>query len=163
MSPETSPAISPEMSPEIGTVTLAELAAREEIRQLISRYCVAADSGRLDEVAGLFTPGGHIDFRGGHHVGADGIGAMFAESGRRLRGNMPPGRLLHTVSTTDISLLSGEAAKAISYFTVFSGLGADHWGRYRDELVVEGGRWRFAARVITVDGRIPGGVGEALA
>jgi uncharacterized protein (TIGR02246 family) len=151
------------MSPVISSATLAELASREEIRQLISRYCTAADTGRLDEVAGLFTVSGHIDFRGAQHVGADGIGAMFAESGRRLRGNMPPGRLLHTVSTTDISLLSDDTAKAISYFTVFSGLGADHWGRYRDELMVADGRWRFAARVITVDGRIPGGVGETLA
>ena len=147
----------------MSTLTLAELAAREEIRQLISRYCVAADRGNLDQVAGLFAADGHIDFRGEKHVGAEGIAAMFAESGRRLRGNMPPGRLLHTVSTTDIELSGAGTARATSYFTVFSGAGADHWGRYRDELVLEGGQWRFAARVITVDGRIPGGVGQVLA
>jgi uncharacterized protein (TIGR02246 family) len=151
------------------TLDVSQLAAREEIRELISHYCVAADAGKLDEVAGLFTPDGHLEFRGEKYVGADGILGMFTESGQRLRGSELTGtalrgRLLHTVSTTSIELApSGDTARAQSYFTVFSGIGTDHWGRYRDELIVDDGRWRFAARKITVDGRTPGGVGEVLA
>ncbi len=146
----------------------AQLAAREEIRELISRYCVAADAGKLADVAALFTPDGHIDFRGEKHVGAAGILGMFTESGQRLRGSDLAGtalrsRLLHTVSTTSIEFDGPGSARVQSYFTVLSGIGVDHWGRYRDELVLDDGRWRFAARRITVDGRAPGGVGEVLA
>ena len=146
----------------------AQMAAREEIRELISRYCVAADAGKLAEVAGLFTPDGHIDFRGEKYIGADGILGMFTESGQRLRkadlsGTALRGRLLHTVSTTSIELDDADTARVQSYFTVFSGIGVDHWGRYRDELTLDGGRWRFAVRKISVDGRTEGGVGEVLA
>lgn len=145
------------------TLDIAQLAAREEIRELISRYCVAADAGKLDEVAGLFTTGGHIDFRGEKYVGADGILGMFTESGERLRGIELQGRLLHTVSTTSIDLTGEDTARVHSYFTVLSGIGVDHWGRYRDDLVVQDGQWRFASRRISVDGRTPGGIGEVLA
>ncbi|HTK62566.1 MAG TPA: nuclear transport factor 2 family protein [Pseudonocardia sp.] len=149
-------------------MNIAQLCAREEIRELIARYCVDADAGKLSEVAGLFTADGHIEFRDQKYVGPDGVLGMFTESGQRLRRSdlgdtALRGRLLHTVSTTSISLDGADSARVHSYFTVLSGIGVDHWGRYRDEVVCEDGRWRFAARRITVDGRTPGGVGEVLA
>lgn len=141
----------------------AGLADREEIRALLARYCVAADAGRLDEVVGLFAPDGHIEFRGEKYTGVDGIRAMFVESGRRIRASGLRGRLMHTVSTIDIELVDGAGAHGSSCFQVLSAQGLDHWGRYTDEYVAEGGRWRFARRTITVEGRVPSGFGEVLA
>jgi hypothetical protein len=140
----------------------AELAAREEIRALISRYCVAADAGRLDEVVGLFTASGHIEFRGEKYARVEGIHEMFVDSGRRIRAGGLRGRLMHTVTTIDIELADG-AAQGSSCFQVLSASGLDHWGRYADEYVVEDGRWRFSRRTIAVEGRVPGGFGDVLA
>jgi len=36
--------------------------------------------------------------------------------------------------------------------------GPDHWGRYRDRLVVRDGRWLFAHRRARADGYAPGSV-----
>ena len=49
------------------------------------------------------------------------------------------------------------AARAACYFTVMTGAGVDHWGRYRDDLVPDGDRWLFAHRLVRTDGVTPGG------
>jgi hypothetical protein len=145
------------------TLDSNELAAREAIRDLVSRYCTCADAGRLDDVIGLFTADGLIEFGGAEHVGAEGIRGMFVANGARLRASgIRPGRVLHLSSTLTIDLDGPDAATAQSYFTVMSGIGVDHWGRYRDQFAVSGGGWRFGSRVISVDGFAPGGVGEVL-
>jgi len=145
------------------TPTPAQVAALEEIRALLARYCTAADAGRLDEVAGLFTSGGRIEFRGEQHAGPDGITGMFIDSGRRIRAAGLRGRLMHTVSTVDLTLESDTRASGRSCFQVLSPSGLDHWGRYTDDYLRDDGRWRFDRRAIDVEGRIPGGFGEVLA
>lgn len=144
-------------------MTPEEVAAREEIRDLVHRYCAEADSGRLAQVAELFTPDGAVEFRGQDHTGPEGILGMFSDSGKRIVASGLSGRLLHTVSTLTVDFESPDVAVGRSYFTVMSPSGADHWGRYRDEYVRQDGRWRFRHRKISVDGRVPGGFGEVLA
>ena len=39
--------------------------------------------------------------------------------------------------------------------------GLDHWGRYIDEYEVRDGRWVFTRRKVSLDGYVPGGMGEA--
>ena len=43
-----------------------------------------------------------------------------------------------------------------SYFTVFTEVGVDHMGRYRDRLVPVGERWLIAHRFVSADWRAPG-------
>jgi len=135
------------------------------IQALVARYCTAADAGRLDEVIGLFAEDGSIEFRGERFVGADGIKGMFVDSGRRVRASGLRGRLMHTVSTIDIStcLYTPDSAEGSSCFQVLSERGLDHWGRYTDRYVIEHGYWRIERRTITVEGKVPGGFGEVLA
>ena len=38
-----------------------------------------------------------------------------------------------------------------SYFTVFTNVGADHMGRYRDRLVPVGDEWLIAHRFVSTD------------
>jgi hypothetical protein len=45
-----------------------------------------------------------------------------------------------------------------SYFTVFTEIGLDHMGRYRDRLVPVGGRWLIAHRFVSTDWRAPGSI-----
>jgi hypothetical protein len=55
-----------------------------------------------------------------------------------------------------VDLDGPEQARARSYFLAVTDTGVDHWGRYRDELVPAGGRWRFAVRQVRTDGAAPG-------
>src|SRR5690606_3444284 len=67
-------------------------------------------------------------------------------------------RLRHHVSSVRIRIADEDHATAQSYFlAVESGLGPDHWGVYRDELVRENGAWRFARRTVTIEGATPNG------
>ena len=45
-----------------------------------------------------------------------------------------------------------------SYFTVFTEVGLDHMGRYRDRLVPVGDRWLIAHRFVSTDWRAPDGL-----
>lgn len=143
------------------TLDQAEVGAREEIRGVLARYCTAADAGRLDEVVGLFAADGRIEFRGEMFAGPDGIKGMFVDSGRRVVASGLRGRLMHTVTTIDL-IVGGDSGTGNSCFQVLSRAGLDHWGRYADQYVVEDGSWRIARRVISVEGRVPGGFGEVL-
>ena len=56
-----------------------------------------------------------------------------------------------------IDVDSDSEARAASYFFAITERGPDHWGRYRDRLVLRDGRWLFAERKVRVDGRAEGG------
>ena len=47
------------------------------------------------------------------------------------------------------------------YYQVLMHHGVDHWGRYIDEYEQRDGRWLFTRRQVTLDGYVPGGMGEA--
>ncbi len=51
--------------------------------------------------------------------------------------------------------MSREEAKVASYFTVFTNVGADHMGRYRDLLVPVGDEWLIAHRFVSTDWHAP--------
>ena len=44
-----------------------------------------------------------------------------------------------------------DTVETSSYFAVYTDIGLDHWGRYRDVLTRVGERWLFASRRISVD------------
>jgi hypothetical protein len=55
-----------------------------------------------------------------------------------------------------IELTGAAHAEAWSYFSVFTEIGLDHWGRYADRLVRPGHEWVFALRRVRLDGAVPG-------
>jgi hypothetical protein len=58
----------------------------------------------------------------------------------------------HHVSSIRFESVTRDRVEVSSYFAVHTDVGLDHWGRYRDALAPEAGRWLFAHRRITVDG-----------
>jgi hypothetical protein len=54
--------------------------------------------------------------------------------------------------------VSPEEATVASYFTVFTEIGLDHMGRYRDRLVPVDDRWLIAHRFVSTDWRAPGSI-----
>lgn len=141
---------------------LEELAARESIRDLVARYNMSGDSGRIDELVDLFTADGELAVEGGATCrGHAELEAFFG--GVALGGEaLPPLRALrHHVTTQQIDILSEGHATGRIYFTVFTDRGLDHWGVYRDDYRLTDAGWRFARRRVSVDGFTPGGWGEA--
>ena len=137
-----------------------ELAAREAIRHTIASYNYFADRGLFERVSELFAVDGVLEVDGIGGARADGraeVLAFFTGVGNDVTATRPPGRMQHHVSSVWIDVRAPDDARAASYFTVMTGAGVDHWGRYRDDFVPDGDRWLFAHRLVRTDGYAPGG------
>ena len=136
-----------------------ELAARESIRDLVARYNANGDAGRFAEVLELFATDAVMDVEGVQHTGHDAIRALFtATSARVVARRGGPAYVRHMTSTHQIDLVDEATATGRCYFQVLTSIGLDHWGRYVDRYRTSEGRWRFAHRRVTLDGRSPDSV-----
>ena len=136
------------------------MSAREAVRHTIASYTYAADNGRFADVAALFAVDGVLEVQGiggATATGRDAIGRFFTGVGGDVATTAPPGRMQHHVSSLRVDVASPTAATATCYFTVMTGAGVDHWGRYKDRFTPDGDRWLFAHRLVRTDGRTPGG------
>ena len=61
----------------------------------------------------------------------------------------------HNVTNLRFESLTPQEATVASYFTVFTNVGADHMGRYRDRLVPVGDDWLIAHRYVSTDWHAP--------
>ena len=61
----------------------------------------------------------------------------------------------HNVTNVRFESVTPTEATVASYFTVFTEVGPDHMGRYRDRLVPVGDRWLIAHRFVSVDWHSP--------
>jgi hypothetical protein len=137
-----------------------ELSAREAVRHTIASYTYAADNGRFDDVVELFALDGVLEVQGiggARAEGRDEIRGFFFGVGGDVVATAPPGRMQHHVTSVRVEVVSATEANATSYFTVMTGAGVDHWGRYKDRLTPDGDRWLFVHRLVRTDGRTPGG------
>jgi hypothetical protein len=135
-------------------VDVAELIARESIRDLVARYNSTADAGRFDETVALFAPDAVLDVRGVRYEGRDAIRGLFesAKEGFAERAGDGPKYLRHCTATLQIDLTSATTARARCYYFVLRAQGLDHWGRYLDEFELREGRWVFTHRRERGDG-----------
>jgi SnoaL-like domain len=136
-------------------VELWELAAREEIRDLVARYNANGDTARFAQVIELFALDATMDTGDRVYTGHDEIIEIFtgARDGAEYHGN--PIYVRHFTGTHQIDVASESTASGRCYYQVLTAVGLDHWGRYLDEYKVVDGRWRFARRRVTIDGRNP--------
>jgi hypothetical protein len=132
------------------------LEAREEIRDLVARYNANGDTGRFEQVMELFAPDAVMDVGDGRtYTGTDEIAMIFTGARDGVDYGEQPVYLRHMTATHQIDVIDRTRATGRCYFQVLTAIGLDHWGRYVDEYKVVDGRWRFAKRRVTVDGRSP--------
>lgn len=141
---------------------LAELVARESIRDAIARYNANGDAGRIDAVVDVFAPDCVFELVDGEHRsvhhGHDGVRAVMSSFAERWRadaeatGTTPYVR--HLVTTTQIDVVDATTATARSYVVALMAHGVDHWGRYVDRFALVGGRWLLAHRVAITERRL---------
>jgi uncharacterized protein (TIGR02246 family) len=125
--------------------------AREQLLDLLARYHIAGDRGRVEEVLALFTADAVLTVDGAEHSGRDAIRAVFATAAA------DPHPLRHHLTTVLVTETSPDSAELRSYFQVLGDRGLDHWGRYLDQARRVQGRWLFARRSVRIDGSTPGG------
>ncbi|MEQ8841816.1 MAG: nuclear transport factor 2 family protein [Acidimicrobiales bacterium] len=124
--------------------------AEEQIRALLASYCQLIDDGHFDEWITLFTDDIEFVVMGMHQHGHD-----------ELRGFIEPSqqadaRGKHMLSEPWIELESTTAATVRTDFVWVSMKGAvGQSGRYVDQLVHHGGRWKFRRREIVFTGDQP--------
>jgi hypothetical protein len=141
-----------------------EVEARECIRDLVARYNANGDSGRIDAVAELFASEAELEVPDRMLRGREEIRGFLAGIGAETRSQRDTGfRLIrHFTATLQIDVSGPDRATGRCYYAVLTDRGLDHWGRYIDEYRREDGRWLFAKRRATVDGRTPGSWSETI-
>jgi hypothetical protein len=143
---------------------LWELIARECCRDTLAQYSHAGDRYQLEDFAGAFTEDGLLEIRGqeplrGRAAIIEGFGGASAATtaqdvAAKAREEGSTRRVVrHTVSNIRFEAVTPAEATVASYFTVFTHVGLDHMGRYRDRLVPVGDRWLIAHRFVSTDWR----------
>lgn len=131
---------------------LGVLEAREEIRNLLQEYRRTLDVRDMRAFSALFASNGTWKGASGEGTGPEGIYTMLTAA---LTDNPPwPGATLWHLITDPAIAVEGDRATAQSlWMHVRRGEGdtplLPTLGQYKDELVVENGRWRFLRRDVT--------------
>lgn len=138
---------------------LWELAARERIRDTLARYSWSGDSLRLDEFAQAFCEDGELQLRGRDPVRGRAAVIEFL-SGVAAPDTVATGSgvtrfVRHSVTNIRFLEVARQQAKVTSYFTVFTEIGLDHYGRYRDIFVPADDEWLIRHRFVSTDWAAP--------
>jgi hypothetical protein len=153
---------------------LWELAARESIRDRITRWNSNGDAGRFAEMVQVLAPDVEFSATGSPVLhGRDAVLAFLggvhhddAPTEVPVGRYLPPGgrpSIRHYTSTIQIDVNSETTARVRSYYVVLSSFGLDHWGRYLDEFGVVDGEWLITKRTVTTEGVDPEGWAAVLA
>ena len=147
-------------------MTLEEMLARESIRLAMARYTMAGDRLDTDAFAAVFTAEGILETEGVaeqdafRHVGRDEIHAWMARWRERAvaggEGVHRASFVRHHLSTSLVELVDPGLARARTYWTAYTDIGADHGGHYLDVLRRVDATWLIAHRRVRLDWRSPG-------
>ncbi|OBK31595.1 hypothetical protein A5634_13520 [Mycobacterium asiaticum] len=146
-----------------------ELVAREQIRDTLARYNWAGDAGRVDGLAETFCVDGVLEIRGlrslhGRSEIAEFLAGVTGNVTGSVTGNAKVEPHLkhevkpivrHNVANVLFTEVTPQRALVSSYFTVFTHVGLDHFGRYRDVLVPEADTWLISHRKVSTDWAAP--------
>ena len=139
---------------------LWELAAREHVRDTLARYNWSGDALRLDELAQTFCKDGELELRGSQSVrGREAIIAFLksavAAPSAVAEASGVTRIVRHNVTNIRFTEVTPHEARVACYFTVFTEIGIDHFGRYRDVFVPVDGTWLIRHRFVSTDWSAP--------
>ncbi len=129
---------------------LAELLARESIRDLVTRYNANGDSGRFAHVIDLFAADAMMVIEELAYEGHVEIMKVFTGAQGQLSDHASDknGYVRHFTSTHQIDVVDEDSARGRCYFAVITEIGLDHWGQYVDTYRQIDGRWLFSRREV---------------
>jgi SnoaL-like domain len=137
-----------------------ELVARERIRDTLARYNWAGDALRLDELAETFCADGTLELRGrepvqGRAAIVEMLGGAVAAPTASAQASGVKRIVRHNVTNIRFTEVRPDEARVACYFTVFTEIGLDHYGRYRDAFVPVGDDWLIRHRFVSTDWNAP--------
>lgn len=137
-----------------------ELVARERIRDTLALYNWSGDAGRIEDLTRSFCPDGELEVRGtatatGRTAIAEFLGGVAAPPANAAVNPALKRIVRHTLTNVRFTELTQERAQVSSYFTVFTEIGLDHYGRYRDVFIPAGDSWLIAHRFVSTDWSAP--------
>jgi hypothetical protein len=144
-------------------MTVAELLAREGIRQTIANYTVAGDRLRIEDFVAQFTEDGVLESEGMidsdafHYRGRHELRAWLTRWSKPATGvkTHQATFVRHHLTTMQIELTGEDRARARTYWVAYTDIGPDHAGSYLDEFHEVDGRWLIAQRKVRMDWRSP--------
>jgi SnoaL-like domain len=139
---------------------LWELCAREHIRETLARYNWSGDALKLDELAQTFCEDGQLELRGSAPVrGREAIIAFLqsavAAPSAIAQASGVTRIVRHNVTNIRFTEVTPHEVRVACYFTVFTEIGVDHFGRYRDVFVPVDGQWLISHRFVSTDWHAP--------
>ncbi|VEG38770.1 Uncharacterised protein [Mycolicibacterium flavescens] len=139
---------------------LWELCARERIRDTLARYNWSGDALRLPELAATFCEDGVLEVRGteparGRAAIVDYLGGAVAAPNAAASASDVKRIVRHNVTNIRFTEVTPEEARVSCYFTVFTEIGLDHYGRYRDVFAPVGDDWLIRHRFVSTDWSAP--------
>ena len=128
-----------------------EVSARAAIQATVARYTFNGDRGRVGELAQCFAEDGVLEFPGewtatGREEIVTQTSSVTGETRERSRA-----LLRHHLATHHVEFDGASEARATTYFTAYTEIGADHVGRYVDRLRRVGDDWLFSHRRVVVE------------
>jgi hypothetical protein len=139
---------------------LWELSARERIRDTLARYNWSGDAMRLQDLAESFCEDGELELRGDVPIGGrdaivEFLGGAVASPAAVARDSGVRRIVRHNVTNIRFTAMTPQRAGVACYFTVFTEIGLDHYGRYRDVFVPIGDQWLIRHRFVSTDWHAP--------
>jgi hypothetical protein len=130
-----------------------ELIAREQIRDTLARYNWSGDSGLIDGLAETFCADGVLEIRGFQPLhGRSAITTFLGGVTGNIAGSVDVKPVVrHNIANVLFTSLTPDEAQVMSYFTVVTHIGLDHFGRYRDTLVPDADTWLIKHRKVSTD------------
>jgi uncharacterized protein (TIGR02246 family) len=127
---------------------LRHLEDRQELQDLVARYCIAMDDQDFTALAGLYTADAVYVGPRGRHEGREQVVGYLRETASGVR------RSIHTVHQQLVEFgAEDEATGIVTGHVEMSRHGADEtlFGgmRYRDRYLRDAGQWRFLERDLT--------------
>jgi SnoaL-like domain len=137
-----------------------ELVAREHVRDTLARYNWSADAGRLEELAQTFCADGVLEIRSSEPLrGRSAIVEFLGGITTNISAHTDVKPIVrHNVANVLFTDVHPDRAQVSCYFTVFTHIGLDHFGRYRDIFVPDGGDWLIKHRKVSTDWAAPNSV-----
>lgn len=123
---------------------VAALLAREQISDLLHRYCQLVDDADVAGLVDLFTDDGTFDYGFGRvHRGRAALAELFG----RIRANEATSHHLSNVRVRMVDTTSAHAWSVVyAYHRRADGTDYHLFGRYTDVVVTDGGGWRLQRR-----------------
>jgi hypothetical protein len=156
------------MQRAIGVVmNVEEIAARQEILDLISEYTVSNDRAEWDRMDRIWTDDAVMLVPGvgkGRYEGRETIMSRYRDRAARdlqsesaaSEGKQPMALSRHHLTTTRLTFIDDSHAEGVTYFLVITDAGYDHSGTYEDKFAKIGGRWLIAERTTLPEHVSPG-------